>query len=110
MAEEGSSSPSKDGHTTPESNSTLSPDDAFLASLGYKQEFKRQFSKMELFGVSFSIIGVLPSIACVFISTFLLRETYDKKHRSVLVYALPNGGATALVWGVCARVSVFIDV
>ena len=65
MAEEGSSSPSKDGYTTPESNSTLSPDDAFLASLGYKQEFKRQFSKMELFGVSFSIIGVLPSIACV---------------------------------------------
>lgn len=48
-----------------EASSILSPDDAFLATLGYKQEFKREFSKLELFGVSFSIIGVLPSIAYV---------------------------------------------
>ena len=44
---------------------TVTGDDAFLATLGYKQEFKREFSKLELFGVSFSIIGVLPSIASV---------------------------------------------
>ena len=62
----------------------LPPDEAFLASLGYKQEFKRQFSKLELFGVAFSIIGLLPSIA------------------SVLIFALPNGGTTAVVWGVCS--------
>lgn len=46
-----------------EAGTTLSADEAFLATLGYKQEFRRQFSKFELFGVAFSIIGVLPSIA-----------------------------------------------
>lgn len=63
MAEGEQSLSSKDGHEVLESKSTISPDDAFLASLGYKQEFKRQFTRLELFGVSFSIIGVLPSIA-----------------------------------------------
>ena len=56
-------------------------DEALLASLGYKQEFKREFTPFEVFGISFSIIGLLPSIA------------------SVLVYALPNGGPVAMVWG-----------
>ncbi|KIM51757.1 hypothetical protein SCLCIDRAFT_1219882 [Scleroderma citrinum Foug A] len=56
-------------------------DEALLAQLGYKQEFNRAFTPLEVFGVSFSIIGLLPSIA------------------SVLVYALPNGGASAMVWG-----------
>ncbi len=69
--------------TSAESGGTVvNADEAFLASLGYRQEFKRQFTKFELFGVAFSIIGVLPSIA------------------SVLVFALPNGGPVALVWGV----------
>ncbi|KAI5993805.1 amino acid permease-domain-containing protein [Pisolithus orientalis] len=56
-------------------------DEALLAQLGYKQEFKRAFKPLEVFGLSFSIIGLLPSIA------------------SVLVYALPNGGASSMVWG-----------
>ncbi|TDL24693.1 amino acid transporter [Rickenella mellea] len=56
-------------------------DEAFLASLGYKQEFRREFTALEVFGVAFSIIGVVPSIA------------------SVLVYAIPNGGTSAMVWG-----------
>lgn len=55
-------------------------DEAVLASLGYKQEFKRAFTAFEacrlflfftridlivlkVFGISFSIIGLLPSIA-----------------------------------------------
>lgn len=38
-------------------------DAALLASLGYKQELKRTFSRLELFGVGFSIFGVFPSIA-----------------------------------------------
>lgn len=42
---------------------TNASDDALLASLGYKQEFKREYTKIELFGLSFSIIGVVPSIA-----------------------------------------------
>lgn len=56
-------------------------DEALLASLGYKQAFRREFTPLEVFGIAFSIIGLLPSIA------------------SVLVYALPNGGPAAMVWG-----------
>ena len=37
-------------------------DVAVLAKLGYKQEFKREFSKLELFGFGFSISAVVPSI------------------------------------------------
>lgn len=56
-------------------------DEKLLAQLGYKQEFKRAFTPLEVFGVSFSIIGLLPSIA------------------SVLFYAIPNGGPVGMVWG-----------
>lgn len=56
-------------------------DEDLLASLGYKQEFSREFAPLEVFGIAFSIIGLLPSIA------------------SVLVFALPNGGPAAMVWG-----------
>ncbi|KDQ54536.1 hypothetical protein JAAARDRAFT_196453 [Jaapia argillacea MUCL 33604] len=56
-------------------------DEALLASLGYKQEFKRAFTALEVFGIAFSIIGLLPSIA------------------SVLFYSVPNGGPAAMVWG-----------
>ncbi|KAF9648139.1 hypothetical protein BDM02DRAFT_3129310 [Thelephora ganbajun] len=46
-----------------------------------QDEFKREFAPLEVFGIAFSIIGLLPSIA------------------SVLVFALPNGGPLAMVWG-----------
>ncbi|TFK37632.1 APC amino acid permease [Crucibulum laeve] len=64
-------------------------DEELLAALGYKQEFKRAFTPLEVFGIAFSIIGLLPSIA------------------SVLFYAIPNGGGPAMVWG-WAVASVFI--
>ena len=53
---------------------SMNPDDALLASLGYKQEFRREFSPLEVFGVAFSIIGVLPSIAFVSIPRSYLRN------------------------------------
>ncbi|KAA1475628.1 APC amino acid permease [Dentipellis sp. KUC8613] len=56
-------------------------DDALLESLGYKQELKRTFTPLELFGVGFSIIGLFPSIS------------------AVLVYSLSNGGPVAMIWG-----------
>jgi hypothetical protein len=59
-------------------------DDALLASLGYKQgpspfysehpnittdsfnaELKRNFTPLEVFGVGFSVIGLIPSMASV---------------------------------------------
>lgn len=55
-------------------------DNELLAQIGYKAELKRKFSTIQVFGVAFSIMGLLPSIA------------------SVLVNGLP-GGATSLVWG-----------
>ncbi|PBK78520.1 APC amino acid permease [Armillaria solidipes] len=80
----------KDNHTETLSLSTgVDNDEGLLASLGYKQELKRQFKPLEIFGVAFSIIGVAPAFS------------------SVLIYSLPNGGAFAMVWGwtVC---SIFI--
>ena len=41
----------------------LTADERLLASLGYKQEFKRSFTALEVFGIGFSIIGLFPSIA-----------------------------------------------
>ena len=38
-------------------------DELLLAQLGYKQEFKRDFGHLELFGMSFSIVGVVQGIA-----------------------------------------------
>ncbi|KZT68481.1 APC amino acid permease [Daedalea quercina L-15889] len=52
-----------------------------LARLGYRQEFKRAFSGLHVFGFMFSIYGLFASIS------------------SVLVYALPYGGPVAMVWG-----------
>jgi hypothetical protein len=94
-------------------------DDQLLASLGYKQgqpdlpssarsliddfcvEFKRAFTPLEVFGLGFSIIGLIPSIACVHISVRRLVVAEHEVSSSVLVFALPSGGASALVWGVC---------
>ncbi|KAF8507404.1 amino acid/polyamine transporter I [Gautieria morchelliformis] len=56
-------------------------DEDLLARLGYKQEFKRDFSRLELFGMSFSIVGVVQSIA------------------AVLLFSIPYGGPAAMIWG-----------
>ncbi|KAG1720539.1 uncharacterized protein EDB91DRAFT_1351645 [Suillus paluster] len=56
-------------------------DEAILAKLGYKQEFLREFTLLEVAGLAFSFTGLLPGIA------------------SVLFYAMPNGGPVAMVWG-----------
>lgn len=45
----------------------ISNDEDLLARLGYKQEFKRDFSRLELFGLSFTIVGVVQSIAYVLV-------------------------------------------
>lgn len=50
-----------------------------LASMGYKQELKRNFSTLEVFGIAFSIMGLLPSIS------------------STLTFSLPAGPA-GMVW------------
>lgn len=47
--------------------------------LGYKQELRRNFTMIEVFGIAFSIMGLLPSIA------------------STLAYSIP-AGPVGLVW------------
>ncbi|OAA55261.1 gaba permease [Niveomyces insectorum RCEF 264] len=54
-------------------------DAELLAKMGYKQELKRNFSSLEVFGIAFSIMGLLPSIA------------------STLSFSLPAGPA-GMVW------------
>ena len=51
-----------------------------LAQIGYKQELRRHYSTLQVFGIAFSIMGLLPSIA------------------SVLTTGLESGPA-GLVWG-----------
>ncbi|EMD30986.1 hypothetical protein CERSUDRAFT_120193 [Gelatoporia subvermispora B] len=77
---------------TVETRPVLDADIALLASLGYKQELKRVFTPLEIFGLAFSFICPYPAIV------------------SVLGFALPNGGPRALVWGwtICACFVMFI--
>ncbi|KAJ7163567.1 amino acid/polyamine transporter I [Mycena crocata] len=67
-------------------------DEVLLARLGYKQEFQRDFSRLELFGLSFTIVGVVQSIA------------------AVLLYSIPYGGLIGMVWGwfTCCCFLVFV--
>ncbi|KIP03794.1 hypothetical protein PHLGIDRAFT_495706 [Phlebiopsis gigantea 11061_1 CR5-6] len=78
-----------DTESTTASDNRHPRDEAVLASLGYKQEFKRAFSPWESFGIAFSIIGLLPSMA------------------STLSFSLSNGGPVSMVWG-WAVVSFFV--
>ncbi|KAH8654070.1 amino acid transporter-like protein [Tricladium varicosporioides] len=56
-------------------------DEEILVALGYKQEFKRDFSIWSSFSVSFSCLGLIPSIA------------------STLGYNLGYSGTAGSVWG-----------
>lgn len=55
-------------------------DTELLAEIGYKQELDRHFSTAQVFGITFSIMGLLPSIA------------------SILPIAL-SGGTVSFIWG-----------
>src|ERR1700733_1396328 len=56
-------------------------DEKVLLSLGYKQEFKREFSLWTSFCVSFAVLGLLPSFA------------------STLYYGMGYAGTAGMVWG-----------
>ncbi|KAF8888115.1 amino acid/polyamine transporter I [Infundibulicybe gibba] len=56
-------------------------DDTKLAQLGYKSEFKREFSLLETVAFSFSIMGVVASVS------------------STLIFGLASGGHVGLVFG-----------
>ncbi|KAK5940615.1 GABA/polyamine transporter [Knufia obscura] len=58
-----------------------SADEEVLAALGYKPEFKREFSLWTTFCVSFAVLGLLPSFA------------------STLYYGMGYSGTPGMVWG-----------
>ena len=95
-------------------------DEALLAELGYKQEFKRAFTPLEvsqllLLPVVFRELTVnitagfrysvqyhrLTPFDRVCHSSSLASSCFTVLHSSVLYYAMPNGGPAAMVWGVC---------
>lgn len=55
-------------------------DEDLLAQIGYKQELKRSYSTFQVFGIAFSIMGLLPSIVSVLALGF-------------------EAGPASLVWG-----------
>ena len=59
----------------------LNADDETLAALGYKPEFKREFSLWTTFCVSFAVLGLLPSFA------------------STLFFGMGYAGTAGMVWG-----------
>jgi amino acid transporter len=58
-----------------------SADEEILAALGYKSEFKREFSLFTTFCISFAVLGLLPSFA------------------STLYYGMGYAGTAGMVWG-----------
>ncbi|OAL38903.1 hypothetical protein AYO20_01654 [Fonsecaea nubica] len=73
-------SPGRRGSLVVDTALASEEDAAVLAKMGYKQELRRNFSMLEVFGIAFAIMGLLPSIA------------------STLSYSIP-AGPVGLVWG-----------
>ncbi|KPM42238.1 putative amino-acid permease [Neonectria ditissima] len=65
----------------PDNLAQMSADEQTLAALGYKQEFKREFSAWSTFAVSFAVMGLLPSIG------------------TTMWYGLGYAGPAANTWG-----------
>jgi hypothetical protein len=78
-------------HTLNEVASRVDPDTEILEGLGYRQEFKRKFTVWSNFSVSFSSLGLLPSIA----ATLAFTLGYEHFETSLTRYA----GTGGMVWG-----------
>ncbi|KAH7122171.1 putative amino acid permease [Dactylonectria estremocensis] len=65
----------------PDNLAEMTADEQTLAALGYKQEFKREFSSWTTFAVSFAVMGLLPSIG------------------TTMWYGLGYAGPAANTWG-----------
>ncbi|KAJ5571106.1 hypothetical protein N7535_004766 [Penicillium sp. DV-2018c] len=59
----------------------MDADERVITALGYKQEFKREFSLWTTFCISFAVLGLLPSFA------------------STLYYGMGYAGTAGMVWG-----------
>lgn len=80
VAEEPVTSVLPDGDVPYDPTHSFSPDEEVLAALGYKSEFKREFSLFTTFCVSFAVLGLLPSFA------------------STLYYGMGYAGTAGMTW------------
>ncbi len=91
-------------------------DEKLLAELGYKQEFQREFTPFEVyyviisyitlpvnfrqvFGISFSIVGLLPSIASVHPLLFV----HNVIHHSIAAQSYSTPFLMAVRWRCCGE-------
>lgn len=82
VAEEPVTSVLRDGDVpVNETGHEWNADEEVLASLGYKPEFKREFTLWSTFCVSFAVLGLLPSFA------------------STLYYGMGYAGTAGMTWG-----------
>lgn len=75
----------------------LSADDEALAALGYKPEFKREFSLWTSFCVSFAVLGLLPSFATTLYYVSLVREQESRMEGALMA------GELLRAWDMRAR-------
>ncbi|EJD53495.1 hypothetical protein AURDEDRAFT_156730 [Auricularia subglabra TFB-10046 SS5] len=66
--------------TVESASSVDGTDEAALRACGYEQEFKRELSLFSSFSVSFSVLGILPSVA------------------ATLTFSLGYSGTAGLTW------------
>ncbi|KAJ6561189.1 amino acid transporter [Mycena vulgaris] len=74
-------------------------DDARLAELGYKSEFKREFSLLETCAFSFSIMVREYLLSVRNISNYTIPQGIVASISSTLSFGLVSGGHVGLVWG-----------
>jgi hypothetical protein len=91
-------------------------DEKLLAELGYKQEFQRAFTPLEVYYVItpyvifyLASLDSCPQLRQSVLSFFLFVNGHYSPfdHSSVLFYSVPNGGPVAMVWGVSLFSSTF---
>lgn len=83
----------------PYADHEMDADERVIVALGYKQEFKREFSLWTTFCVSFAVLGLLPSFA----STLWYGECFSALSRCAADANSSEGmgyaGTAGMVWG-----------
>lgn len=83
----------------PESEgSRYNADDEVLAALGYKAEFKREFSLFTTFCVSFAVLGLLPSFASTLFYGMGYAGTAGRLELFFFCFAWGLGSREGVVW------------
>jgi amino acid transporter len=78
----------------------MDADERVIVALGYKQEFKREFSLWTTFCVSFAVLGLLPSFAStLYYGKFSLQPTCWLRFPTNCIQGMGYAGTAGMVWG-----------